>query len=258
MAILPPGTLLQLMYLGERIKTMRPGRFIEIGPGAGHITALLLEFGWTGVAYDLEPSTVNAVTARFREEIETGRLRAENANWLSINSAEPADLVISCMVLEHFDDDGERAFVDAAKRNLTPAGVMITIVPGSPRHWGIEDEIAGHFRRYTDASARTLFGSAGWRVRHTAGLTFPISNLLFPLSNFLVSRAEARKLSLSMVERTKQSGIRNVPMKTTFPSIFGLLLNKVSMYPLHLIQKACRHSDRAMVLYIEATPVASP
>lgn len=254
MTVLPPGTLLQLMYLKERIKTMRPGRFVEIGPGAGHVTALLLDCGWTGVSYDLEPTTVAAISARFHKEIECGRLRAETGNWLAVGLKEPVELVISCMVLEHFDDAGERSFIEVAKRNLVPDGVMIAIVPGSSRHWGIEDEIAGHFRRYSDVSARALFESAGWAVRHIAGLTFPVSNLLFPLSNFLVNRAEARKLSLSMVERTKQSGIRKVPMKTTFPSILGLLLNELTMYPFHLMQKACRRSERAMVLYVEATP----
>jgi len=254
MAILPPGTLLHLMYLRERIKKMRPGRFVEIGPGAGHVTALLLDAGWTGVAYDLEPSTVSAVVKRFSKEIESGRFHAETRNWLSVNVDEQVDLVISCMVMEHFDDEGERAFIDAAKRCLVPSGLMVALVPGSPDHWGIEDEIAGHFRRYSYATVRTKFKSSGWQVRHLAGLTFPISNLLFPLSNYLVRKTEACKLSLSMVERTKQSGIRDVPMKTTFPSVFGLLLNETTMIPLHWLQKRFHRSNRAMVLYIEATP----
>ena len=40
--VLPPGTILQLMYLRERIKLLTPGRFVEVGPGTGTITALLL------------------------------------------------------------------------------------------------------------------------------------------------------------------------------------------------------------------------
>jgi SAM-dependent methyltransferase len=254
MAILPPGTLLQLMYLKERLRGVRPGRFVEIGPGAGHISALLLDAGWSGVSYDLEPSTVKALEQRFPREIQSGRYQPINGDWLASNSTGAFDLVVSCMVLEHFDGDGERVFVETAKRNLAPSGLMITIVPGSPQHWGIEDEIAGHFRRYSSTTAHTLFEISGWSVLHTAGLTFPISNLLYPLSNFLVRRSEARKLSLSMIERTKQSGIRDVPMKTTFPSIFGLLLNERTMYPLHLLQKAFRESEHAMVLYVEATP----
>jgi len=78
--------------------------------------------------------------------------------------------------------------------------------------------------------------------------------MLFPVSNYLVRKSEARKLSLSMVERTKQSGIRDVPMKTKFPSVFGLLLNETTMIPLHWVQKLFLRSNKAMVLYIEATP----
>jgi SAM-dependent methyltransferase len=254
MGILPPGTLLQLMYLRERIRTLQPGFFVEIGPGSGEISALLLRLGWQGIAYDLEPSTIAALKDRFRGEIADGRYRPICGDWLQASGDKTADLVISCMVLEHFDDAGESHFIEAARHRLNPSGRMVTIVPGSPEHWGIEDEIAGHYRRYTQASAATLMESSGMQVEHVAGLTFPISNMLFPLSNFLVRRSEARKLSLSMVERTKQSGIRDVPMKTNFPSVLGLILNERTMYPLHFIQKAFRRSKRAMVLYVEATP----
>jgi 16S rRNA A1518/A1519 N6-dimethyltransferase RsmA/KsgA/DIM1 with predicted DNA glycosylase/AP lyase activity len=52
MVVLPPGTLLQLMYVQERIRLVAPGRFIEIGPGGGEITKLLLDHGWSGYSYD--------------------------------------------------------------------------------------------------------------------------------------------------------------------------------------------------------------
>ena len=159
---------------------------------------------------------------------------------------------------DFFDESGEfipsLEFIDAAKSCLVPSGLMVALVPASLDHWGIEDEIAGHFRRYSYATVRTKFESLGWQVRHLAGLTFPISNMLFPVSNYLVRKSEARKLSLSMVERTKQSGIRDVPMKTNFPSVFGLLLNETTMIPLHWVQKLFLRSNKAMVLYIEATP----
>ena len=254
MALLPPGTLLQLMYLGERLATIAPGRFIEIGPGAGEISALLLSLGWRGTVYDLEPTTIAALTRRFGAEIEAGRYQAINADWIGAASQEPADLVISCMVIEHLDDVAERDFIRQARRSLTPAGRMVAIVPASPRHWGIEDEIAGHHRRYSAERMARLLGEEGWRVADLAGLTFPVSNVLLPVSNFLVRRAEARKLSLSMLERTRQSGIRQVPMKTSFPPILGLLLNRRTLYPLHVLQKLFRRSRAALVLYVEASP----
>ncbi len=49
MRVLPPGTILQLMYLRERLRDINPGRFIEIGPGSGEVTSVLLELGWGGI-----------------------------------------------------------------------------------------------------------------------------------------------------------------------------------------------------------------
>jgi hypothetical protein len=88
--------------------------------------------------------------------------------------------------------------------------------------------------------------------RHLAGLTYPISNILLPLSNFLVRRSEARKLALPILERTKLSGHRNVRFKTHFPAPLRLVLNDTAMLPLHWMQKAFSQSERSLVLYFEA------
>lgn len=254
MNALPPGTLLQLMYVKERLRHIKPGCFVEIGPGAGDLSNLLLELGWQGTAFDLEAATIKKLQSRFSTEIAQGRYRPVLGDWLQTGSDMTADLVVSCMVIEHLDDEGEQAFVERARSTLMSGGHMITLVPASPAHWGIEDEIAGHFRRYTADSAQSLLAKAGWTIDHIAGLTFPVSNLLFPVSNWLVRRSEANKLTLSMTERTKQSGNRDVPMKTHFPNLLGLVLNPVVLYPMHLLQKLFSRSDRAMVLYVEAHP----
>ncbi len=256
MDVLPPGTILQLMYLRERLRLVKPGRFVEIGAGAGNISALLLSMGWTGKAYDLEPKTVESLCRRFSKEIDVGLYEVVNADWLGVSAVAKYDLVISCMVMEHFDSAGEARFIERGKESLCEEGLMITIVPGSLKHWGIEDEIAGHYRRYSKEAALEAFSKEGMELTHSAGLTFPVSNILYPISNFIVRRSEAKKLSLSMLERTKQSGIRGITMKTTFPRYLGLLLNERVLYPLHLIQKLFSKSERAMVLYCETRPVS--
>ncbi|PNG40353.1 hypothetical protein A1354_14090 [Pseudomonas asplenii] len=250
MDVLPPGSILQLMYLKERLSGLKPGKFIEIGAGAGHVSHLLLSLGWHGRAYDLSTTTAETLRRRFADQIAGGSYDVVVGDWLT-SPTEPCDLVISCMVMEHFDDEGQRSFICHGRNCLTADGTLIAIVPGSPAHWGIEDEIAGHYRRYSREAAVSVFGKEGMDVVHIAGLTYPVSNILFPLSNYIVKRSESRKLSLSMVDRTKQSGIRGVPMKTTFPKFLGLLLNEKVMYPLHIIQKAFGQSERAMVLYCE-------
>lgn len=254
MTVLPPGTLLQLMYLRERLLRLSPGRFIEIGPGNGEITNLLLSIGWAGKSYDLEMKTIEALKGRFSKEIAEHRFEPVNEDYLSAPTNEKVDLVISCMVMEHLEDNTLSVFMNKSLENLRQGGVMVGLVPGSPTHWGIEDDIAGHCRRYTRTSIKKLVTNSGWQLRHIAGLTFPASNLLLPISNFLVNRSEKHKLALTALERTKQSGMRSVKYKTHFPLLLGVILNKYTLMPLHIIQKLCVKSERALVLFFEAQP----
>jgi SAM-dependent methyltransferase len=255
MAVLPPGTLLQLMYLRERLVPIKPGRFIEIGPGSGEITQLLLDLGWTGLSYDLEAVTIERLQMRFAKEIGQGRYSAVNADYLlQSQQLESVDLVISCMVMEHLEDSPESAFMRKSSEVLRRGGLMIGLVPGSPAHWGIEDDIAGHCRRYTRASIRELMTRNEWQIGHLAGLTYPVSNILLPISNYLVGRGEKSKLKLSQLERTKQSGRRDVKFKTHFPSVFELVLNRYVLWPWYQLQKVFADSERALVLYFEAKP----
>jgi SAM-dependent methyltransferase len=256
MTILPPGTILQLMYLRDRFSGIEPGRFLEIGPGSGEVSGLFLELGWTGLSYDLESSTVERLRRRFSREIQEGRFDAKTLDFLAVveSSTNKVDLIVSCMVMEHLSADLEEAFMRRSSEMLGHGGLMIGLVPSSPAHWGIEDEIAGHYRRYTRDSLLSLATNNGWEIRHIAGLTYPVSNFLFPLSNFLVRRAEKSKLSLSKIEKTKASGGRNVRFKTTFPNIFSLVLNRYVLLPLHWIQKVLSYSDNSLVLYFEAVP----
>ena len=243
------------MYLRERIRQVPPGCFIEIGPGSGEITRLLLDHGWSGCSYDLEPKTITALAERFSKEIAQHRFMPINGDYLSSALiTEEVDLVISCMVMEHLEDDAQLSFMDKSVNCLKKEGIMIGLVPASPAHWGIEDDIAGHCRRYTRAGIEALAADSGWKLLHIAGLTFPISNLLLPISNFLVNRSERSKLDLSPLDRTKHSGRRQVKFKNVFPSILGMLLNKFTLFPMFILQKLFAKSERALVLYFEAQP----
>jgi hypothetical protein len=90
--ILPPGTQLQLMYVEERLKPSHPGHFIEIGPGNGDITRLLLDLGWTGQSMDLDALTFQRLQVRFVNEIATGKWQATVGDYV----ATPPDIAGSC------------------------------------------------------------------------------------------------------------------------------------------------------------------
>lgn len=167
---LPPGTILQLMYLNERLSKLKPGSFIEVGPGSGEVSNVLLKKGWRGCAYDLE------------------------------------------------------------------------------------DEIAGHFRRYDIDRLKSLMEAVNYDLIHTKGLTFPISNFLLPISNYLVRKSESVKIGLSNLEKTKRSGIRDVSFKTKFPSFLGIFLNEIFLLPFYWFQKIPFFTSKSLVLFFEVKP----
>lgn len=252
--ILPPGTLLQQMYFRERLRALPPGEFVEVGAGQGIVSRTLLEEGWRGTAYDLNRAALEVAARVNRDAVAQARYSTRHRDWLDDETAPAADLIVSCMVLEHLDDVAEARYLERCRQLIRADGRGVLFVPGSPLHWGAEDVIAGHYRRYTFEALRGRLEEHGLRVRHMAGLTFPLSNMLFPLSEFLVRRAEGGRAALRMEERTRLSGNRDVAFKTTFPKAFGLVLNEVVLYPLHVLQKLFRRSSRSMVIYAEFAP----
>jgi SAM-dependent methyltransferase len=248
---LPPGTILQQMYLKERLRDVPPGRFIEVGAGQGIVSKTLLDLGWKGCAFDLNGQSLAIAEEVNRSAVAEGRFRVAERNWLDADAGEPVDLVISCMVLEHMAEADESRYFERCRAMLKPRGKGLLLVPGCPDYWGTEDEIAGHYRRYTFDGLRQRIEAHGLEVEHVAGLTYPVSNMLFPLSEYLVRRAERHKSSLPTDERTRLSGNRAVAFKTTFPSMLQLVLNETVMYPFHVLQKWNARNDRSMVVYAE-------
>jgi SAM-dependent methyltransferase len=249
---LPPGTILQHLYLQERLRGTLPGTFVEVGIGHGLLSKILLRNGWRGVGYDLGPEAVRIAANVNRAAVDQGHYEVRQSDWLSAKDHSPADLIVSSMVLEHLSDKDEQLYLKRCHRLLNRNGKIALFVPGSPRHSGIEDEVAGHFRRYSREELRAKLLDNGFSEPHVAGLTYPLSNWLRPISNRLVEMSESHAVRLSMRDRTVLSGNRQVLFKTNFPSIMQIVLNQVTLYPFHLLQKRFLDESDALVIYAEA------
>jgi hypothetical protein len=173
------------------------------------------------------------------------------ASLFAIDLPTEVDLFFSAMVLEHLPEEEVEAYLAAARARLAPGGRIAALVPGGMRYWGVEDDVAGHLRRYSFADLRELARKAELRVLDLAGLTFPLSNWLLPLSNFLVRRAEADRLGLDAAERTRLSGARDVPLKTAFPPVWRGVVNGATLWPFDLAQRLFRNSERSLIRYCE-------
>jgi hypothetical protein len=257
MDLLPPGTILQLTFLQKRLLKLNLNSFIEVGPGSGNVTKLMLDFGMSGTVFEISPESILILEKRFQKEILEKRLMINSSSFLDFVEDTKVDLLISSMVLEHLSPVEEQRFVMQSEKYLSGNGVFIALVPANMMFWGIEDEIAGHFRRYSRDSLSSLFVKSNFQVSKIFGLTFPLSNMLLPLSNYLVKRSEKDKLEIDLRARTLASGHRDIVFKTRFPNILGIFLNKLFLSPFYLMQIIFERNQNSLVLYIEAKKISS-
>lgn len=251
---LPPGTILQLLYFKERMKLLGKGsRFLDIGSGNGMLSSLLLKLGLNGVAIDLNAEACKKNSTTNLKYIQNNQFKVIHGDLLEYNDDEKFDLILACMVIEHLPDNSLKLFINQCKKKMKTGGRLVFFVPASMNYWGIEDEIAGHILRYEKNDVIELANKMDLKLLHLAGLTYPLSNFLFRLSNNIISRNESDKLNLSQTERTVYTGNREVNYKTQFPRIFNLVLNEYALYPLHVLQKFFIKNRKSMVIYMELT-----
>ena len=77
------------------------------------------------------------------------------------------DVVISCDVLEHVEDDA--GAMRELARVLRPGGICVLTVPAYRWLWSEHDEALGHFRRYAIGEFRGLVEGADLRVEKLTG-----------------------------------------------------------------------------------------
>lgn len=251
-----PGNVLQNMYLKRRLrKWAKQGmRFIEMGAGNGHMSSILLKAGLTGIGFDLSEKACANNSRRNEIYLSRQQYAVKNSNFLDYDG-DKVDVIVSSHVIEHLLEQDVDRFLEKSAAVLKPGGRIISIVPAGAKYWGIEDETSGHFRRYEYGDFQTFSERFHLTNTHLAGLTYPISNLLFGLSNSLIRKHEGWKTQLSMQERTElsSSGVKQVKYKTVFPYYFRYLVNETTMYPLHLLQLMSGRNPECMVIYSELT-----
>ena len=92
-----------------------------------------------------------------RAFVSDGRYRVIHGSSLTHDFGdEPFDVAFSCMVIAQLPPQLVDAYFAKFRGLLAEDGLFITVVPGSMKHWGIEDETVGHFKRYSSiASGRS-------------------------------------------------------------------------------------------------------
>lgn len=249
---LAPGTILQFMFIQERLQKhfSSNSKFIEVGSGNGDLSKLLLNIGFEGTGVDLNQSACTNNENLNKLYISTGKYKVFNNDFSEFELAD-FDFLISSMVIEHIDSENLKLFIAKAKKCIRPEGKLIFLVPSNMDAWGIEDEIAGHVMRYTFEKIDKLASDNELNVVYKCGLNYPISNWLLRVSNYIVSRKESNMKDKTMLEKTVYTGNRNVKFKTTFPRAFNLVLNEIVLLPFYWLQKLNYKNRKSLIMYFE-------
>ena len=134
----------------------RPGRLVDLGAGAGGVTAML---GWP---HD-QTFLVEGNAELARQALHRHGLTVVRSNLVGIPLATGSASVVCLLdVLEHLPHPGEA--LAEARRLLGARGHLIVNVPGHPRLWSAADEALGHVRRYSRAALRAELEREGFEI----------------------------------------------------------------------------------------------
>jgi hypothetical protein len=88
--------------------------------------------------------------------------------WATVESARFRDDVLPAVglfdVLEHVEDD--TGFLQYVRSLMKPGGRLYLTVPAFHHLWSVDDEEAGHFRRYSSRSLRRCLEGAGFSIEY--------------------------------------------------------------------------------------------
>jgi len=141
----------------EAIQLFPPsGTLFDVGGGNGYVARAIQDSGLDVVL--VEPGLAGVRNAVKRGIRQVVRSTLEDAGV----SAETLPAVGLFDVVEHIRDDS--GFLTGIHRLLIPKGRVYVTVPAYQWLWSGEDILAGHSRRYTIPTLRSLLEGAGYTV----------------------------------------------------------------------------------------------
>lgn len=205
------------------VKRIRPNRTLDIGCGSGLITKVLAEASNHVVAVDISQEAINVsrgtlgdATNVLLRVVDVFESRQAITDW-----KEFFDLVVLSEVLEHIDDD--ESALDTVWELLGERGWLLLTVPGDPKLWTVEDEQAGHVRRYTREELRSKLTKRGFEIVQMINWGFPVTRWLYLL-----------EVRLLLARRPRQSDGRGhrllLPVLTLVRPLFAALAYFESMF----------------------------
>jgi len=144
----------------DTMKNFSPqGTIFDIGAGNGYVSKALSQAGFNSVA--VEPGMIGAQNAK-NKGLTVICSSLEDAGFFA-NSLSAIGLFD---VLEHIE--AEKDFLLQIKSILKIGGKLYLTVPAYQFLWSTEDEITGHFRRYTLNKLTKKLVNLGYKINYSS------------------------------------------------------------------------------------------
>ena len=206
--------------ISEVVRSFPPsGAVFDIGGGNGFVSMALQAMGLDVVL--VEPGIIGARNAKARGVDSVICSTLENAGFHK-NSLPSIGLFD---VIEHIDED--EIFLHTIRNFMVGKGKVYITVPAYNFLWSSEDDVAGHYRRYTKSDLKHKLAMAGFTTIYSS---YFFSFFVIPifLLRTLPSRLMLRKAVI--LEQVKKE--HSLP-----PGMIGALLNRVFQKEISLIRR---------------------
>lgn len=158
--------------------------FFDIGGGNGYVSHGLIKEGIQTVL--IEPGIQGCINAKKRgvKQIICSTLEESGCKKNSLPAVGLFDVV------EHIEKDD--AFIKTISEHLQNDGYLYVTVPSFSFLWSSEDELAGHFRRYSLSQIEDLLISNGYKI-HFSSYLFSFLPIPILIKRTLLGKFKPRK-----------------------------------------------------------------
>ena len=129
-----------ILSLISKYKIPKTAKIFDFGCGSGYLVGELQRQGYGASGSDISKEAVG-----FGRQHGIKNIGVVEADKMPQNG--PYDVILALDAIEHIKDD--MGAIRGLEKALKPGGLFIITVPAYQWLWGVQDEVAHHFRRYT-------------------------------------------------------------------------------------------------------------